>query len=109
MTNKEIELENMLIVDFMSIDEDVLTDDDYRLYMYNKYKYDDMDYDHDWNSLMPVVEKICKNYAYYQSNDSGEWQIMIDIANVNEVGANLLETVWLSVVKFIKWYNSNKL
>jgi hypothetical protein len=60
-----------------------------------------------WDWLMPVVEKISKNYVYYQSNDSGKWQILIDIASINIVSENLLEAVWRAIVEFIQWNNKH--
>jgi len=62
-------------------------------------------YHRTWEWIMPVLEKISKNYSCLISNDSGQWQILIDIASVNVVGDNLFEVVYESIIKFLKWYN----
>ena len=65
-------------------------------------------YDKSWEALMPVVEKISKNYSYYCSNDSGDWQVLIDIYGINIVGVNIREVTYKAVVEFIQCYNKSK-
>ncbi len=57
-------------------------------------------FDHDWNALMEVVEKITttNEFQEYEFN-SLFWEIFCKI-DINEV--------YIQVVIFIKWYNENK-
>lgn len=59
-------------------------------------------YHSSWDWLLPVVEKILGT-----ENNSSDWekhytQIHDSLWLIN------IESVWLSVVEFIKWYNQNK-
>lgn len=65
----------------------------------------DFEYDSSWDELMPVVEKIAKQYSVSIDNDSGMWQVMIDIANVNVVYPILRDAVYEAVVQFTQWHN----
>lgn len=67
-----------------------------------------------WDWLMPVVEKIEKDYWVTVTTTRGISAVSIHqpklayekIARVDS--ANKIEAVWLAVVEFIKWYNENK-
>lgn len=72
--------DNELIAEFMGVDHHPLT---------NKY-------DTSWDWLMPVVEKIGKQY------------IPTDLA-INRITIfEPIEGVYSAVVQFIKWYNQTK-
>jgi hypothetical protein len=68
----------------------------------------ELEYHTSWDWLMTVVEKISKDYSWYQSNDSGEWQVLINIADVNIVDNDLFKVTYKAVVEYIKWYNQQK-
>ncbi len=72
-------------------------------------------YNHDWNWLMEVVEKIesLKCPIYISGNNC---QIYERIGwgehigwHIDSYGKNKLEATYLAIIKFIKWYNQNKL
>jgi len=69
---------------------------------------DMMKYHSSWDWLMPVVEKISKDYSWYCSNESGKWQIIIDIASINIVAEDLFEVTYKVCIDFIEWYNKQK-
>jgi len=54
-------------------------------------------YHSSWDWLMPVVEKIIYNYDESKS---------LDI--MRELSYAKIESVYQSVIEFIKWYNQNK-
>ena len=109
MTQEEIE-GNTMIAEFM---EWRMANDGYNDTMFNgtdKYcMIDNLKYHSSWDWLMPVVEKIEKikgvhifikgnrceilNYGFEMDSPSSVYKI---------------ESVWLAVVEFIKWYNQNK-
>jgi hypothetical protein len=66
---------------------------------YNKY----------WDWLMPVVEKIETFKFKVTIRDQDCW---IDIGTKEEFGAGYqgskILSVWIAIVKFIKWYNENR-
>lgn len=62
----------------------------------------DLLYHTSWDWLMPVVEKIEKTTAFV--NIKG---CLVNISTIVEVSApTKLEAVWLAVVEFIEWYNT---
>lgn len=75
----------------------------------------DIVYHQSWDALMPVVEKIADKitgcivkiqfgYGYSECSIGNNVISMKDIGMINE--ATPIETVWLAVIQFIKWYNS---
>lgn len=69
-------------------------------------------YNENWNLLMPVVEKIealgatvyirksiCE-IAYIENNNA--------YCEVSEETPSKIKAVWLAIVNFINWYNSNQ-
>jgi hypothetical protein len=102
MTQKEILKGNKLIAEFMGLySYGVLNpvyaynDDDYLAC--NHYELKELIYHSSWDWLMPVVEKIGNipehGYVFKRSLDGGLFY--------------KIESVWLAVVEFIKWYNQN--
>jgi len=72
----------------------------------------EFDYDHNWNSLMPVVEKIETDLGWeliMYSNDCF-WNKFGDRPEglEYEFNGNRRSAVYLAVVEFIKWYNKIK-
>lgn len=70
-----------------------------------------LQYNSSWDYLMPVVEKIESkgfdvfiNGLYCRITDSGMSNFEIESGDVK----SKIEAVWLAVVEFIKWYNSQK-
>src|SRR5574344_1719127 len=66
------------------------------------YKPKNLKFHSSWDWLVPVVEKILGT-----ENNSSDWekhytQIHDSLWSIN------IESVWLSVVEFIKWYNKQK-
>ena len=105
MTQEEIE-GNKLIADFMGLWKGI------DCYEYSKdvcYGFKDLKYHSSWEWLMPVVEKIekIKGVRIFIKGNRCE------IFNYGfEMGSPLsvykIESVWLAVVAFIKWYNQTK-
>jgi hypothetical protein len=74
-------------------------------------------YDLDWNSIMPVVEKIEDSYKLCFLNISGkECNIIIHSEDgINEPlfewcenNSSKIDAVWIVVIEFIKWHNSKQ-
>lgn len=67
---------------------------------------DGLTFNTDWNELIPVVEKIEKDYH------TAILDKRCTISNADRLfekrGATKIESVWLSVIEFIEWYNNNK-
>ena len=138
MTDKEIIEGNKLIAEFMGIKEVQSSYDSYGqltpiwytkndVFKSNVYSVPNKSfaeflkkakYSSSWDWLMPVVEKINKDYVFdvsrnyvriYDINDYNEqddtiyviYQFLCD-------DKKLIDLVWLGVVEFIKWYNKNK-
>jgi hypothetical protein len=106
MKKKEIIEGNRLIAEFMK-DYELITDKGVYLYPQKGFYVDELEYHSSWDWLMPVVEKISIDYSYYQSNDSKQWQVMIDVSNTNIVSENLIDAIYKAVVEFIKYNNKN--
>lgn len=94
---------NKLIAEFMSVD--------LHEYVMNGGK--TLEYHSSWDWLMPVVEKIESNgfdvrirkddcVIYYCSDKSD------DVVLYLESKSGKMESAYLAVVEFIKWYNKNK-
>jgi hypothetical protein len=74
----------------------------------------------EWNDVMPVVEKIeslyCEtqiyHYKFYNPSHSCEISLVREPSytehTVEKKSNSKIESVWLAVVEFIKWYNQNK-
>jgi len=83
------------------------------------FDYEDMQYHTSWNWLMPVVEKI-ENIKDSENNYAFSFDIGRDFCVIfhndltqNTITAksehnNKIKSVWLAVVEFIKWYNSQR-
>jgi len=78
---------------------------------------DELEYDFNWNWLMPVVEKIAKDYHKTEIvSDEETDHCRITVYNeegerdneIFECGLSTLEATYKAVVEFIKWYNQNK-
>lgn len=70
------------------------------------YLTDALEYHYNWSWLMEVVEIISKKYSFYCSNESGQWQILIDISDTNVIGSDMLVVMYESVIHHIKWHNN---
>lgn len=106
MTQEQIE-GNKLIAEFMGRNKAFDPRD--KIYQYHS----------SWDWLMPVVEKIetirNKNGDYIFSIDTGRDYCLIyhndfiqRTISVKSFSGSKIKSVWLAVVEFIKWYNSNK-
>lgn len=74
----------------------------------------DFNYDTDWNWLMPVVEKIAKDYDVritWMPNAIDVTYIDRPDVSYGEIasigGLTAIENTFLTVVKFLEWYNRN--
>lgn len=85
-------------------------------------KCDDLKFHSSWDWLMPVIEKIEKEYPVLLSIKNkistfdNTWHIC-KIEFFSEITGNFqiikegvtkIKSVWLAVIEFIKWYNSQK-
>ncbi len=63
-------------------------------------------YDKDWNSLMPVVQRVKSTQLKEPITGTGIISILtrVDTALVQ----CKIELVWLAVVEFVNWYNHNQ-
>lgn len=104
MTKQEINENNKLIAEFMDlkIQTDGISWFDENFNALKRY-------DNDWNSLMPVVEKIENIYSKANKNGTLE-DLPIEVSNFlryNGFTTNI-NKVHEFVVEFIKWHNENK-
>ncbi len=95
---------------------------------YSDYRWS-LNYDKDWNLLMPIVEKIEKlghdcvmgfnNYCGFRhknlKNDKGNtltFESTHVVIEPNKIytwqASSKIEGIYIAVIKFIKWYNENK-
>ena len=98
--------EKRLIATFMNYADGKPLTDELLLILYN-----------DWNSIMPVVEKIetfvFDGDEYYNFQILGGCCVYIISSHGNELvtvdnGISKLDCVYKSVVQFIQWYNKQK-
>lgn len=86
----------------------------------------ELNYNSDWNCLMKVVEKIesikipqiaygfelnmlGKRCVTFSNSSNGKDVVVVGLHNYNKnIFYTKLQAVWLAVVEFIKWYNTNK-
>lgn len=95
---------NKLIEEFMADDWSMLCDN----YVWKNHGA----YDESWDRLMPVVEKISKDFDVSISS-VGMWACYISRSDsdVNDSVADfgghepMILNVWNAVVKFLEWYN----
>lgn len=66
---------------------------------------DDMDYHRNWQSLMPVVQKI---YKWVLNGDLPHEQNR-EYAFLSAPITSPINEIWMLVVAFIQWYNEHKL
>lgn len=123
MSEQEIIEGNKLIAEFMQAKNEF--SDIYYLpefgHYFNSYgqielndcfRTDELKYHSSWDWLMPVVEKIEKNFWVTTTTRRGYSAVSIHqpqrayekIARVDS--ENKLEATWKAIVEFIKWYNS---
>lgn len=84
----------------------------------NKWRdWGDMKFDSSWDWLMPVVEKIAENYDFTIQFYAGDCNCYCmkqtdsatDIPGIGHGGFKPnIESVYRSVVAFVKWYAKNK-
>jgi hypothetical protein len=113
MTEQEILEGNKLIADWMESSEKIPTDE-YELYLYNKFKYEDLNYHISWNSLISVYNEILKRFG-----ESTELKLRLAkdenciykfalknffVPFENELHIN---SCWLKATDLIRWYNAN--
>ena len=102
---------NFLIAQFMGYDYPNRGDECWKVSVSDLHNYND-----DWRLLMPVVEKIEKDFdemsivvkntrcKIYQYKDSMAEKAITDLViSETKIGA-----VWQSVISFITWYNQTK-
>jgi hypothetical protein len=111
MTEQEIIEGNKLIAEFMELKRGTTWK------VWNGYanftEYNDLKYHESWDWLMPIVENIeridwnvninqvcCIYDNQHKTTTSGK--------SISKSGATKIESVWLAVVDFIKWYNQNR-
>jgi len=102
MTQQQIE-GNKIIAEFMG---------DYDAYHWGKDPFNEYvkaTYHSSWGRLMPVVEKISKEYTInIHSYPESGFDVTIKEGNYRRgYGENYraIEATWLAIVDFIKWYN----
>jgi hypothetical protein len=119
MKREEILNGNKLIAEFMGIkyDENKYSHESSEFYFEDS----ELEYHFSWDWLMPVVEKIEKlDNGIYQVDILQEGcKIMVRCKNFNSPidktvskmpeGIRKIESVYLAVIEFIKWYNENKI
>jgi hypothetical protein len=129
MTQQEI-LDNELIAEFMGIevtrfkfrtwDALIIGDEDDAMDYGNLVYYNP---NHNWNQLMPVVEKIESlkmdttisifevkigiNRCFIEKHPQWDWNFEIypQPIEIIDDSINKIEVVWKAVIEFIKWYN----
>ena len=87
---------NRLIAEFMGLDLMSRTRDGWRPSVFN--------FHNSWDSLIPVINKVYisdqyLDYKFETSNIITNGGIEINTSNIN--------TTYIQVVEFIKWYNEN--
>lgn len=124
MEKKEIEEGNKLIAEFMGLKEPVFNpiSNSFLVYLpdcsFNNNEgligYAPVKWHTSWDWLMPVVEKIERNGAIIEIWLSIGKGCRITVPKSKEghwfagrESNELIEAVWLAVVDFVKWYNSN--
>ena len=99
MNNQSIEEGNILIAEFMGLQWQIF--EGHLLLSNGKGKPGyAKQYNEDWSTLMPVVEKIGNMYDNKQCFDAKD----LDIWNYSLFTP--IDKVWLSVIQFIKWYKT---
>jgi len=122
MTEQEIKDGNKLIAEFMGarltlrnnelavyLSENAVHAEYFRVTQYNKYH-------SSWDALMPVVEKIESLPKINAAVDINKNVVIVSIedgvilfhGNVFLDNNKKINTVFLAVVSFVKWYNENK-
>jgi len=94
MDNKLRE-ERILIARFMTYEPEVLEKD-----LLKAGCVESMQYDSDWNWIMPVVERIEDKYAYRYYDDG----LMHSITE-----CWIIENIYKACIEFIGWYNRDKI
>ena len=77
----------------------------------------DLYYHEDWNRLMQVIQKIEKTYLHPKKDDEINYTSLCTFReNMTRFycfslfqGETQIESAWLAVVDFIKWYNEKNL
>ena len=105
MKANEIIEGNKLIAEFMGVDVDSYTS--YAEELRKCYSESDLEYHSSWDWLMPVVDKLMS---------TKQCDMIIHAKNLVVISyggktfsyyeMSLIENVWIAVVEFIKWYNS---
>lgn len=117
MTQEEIIKGNKLIAEFNGKGNYSYYGHSIELYGTPHYPKNKIKYHISWDWLMPVVEKIIKEYMtdYYNEYDMGiPNSYYVAIGSDGKYSSqgisknSLIEATWLSVIEFIKWYNKNK-
>ena len=71
----------------------------------------ELNYNSDYGTLMPVVEKIQKMRVKFNNPKMEYGLTLINAMDrwlyVQHKSLSKIEAVWLAVVEFIKWYNAN--
>lgn len=98
--------DNELIAEFMGCDTHQKNDRAYYIPLLECYvTFDNLKYHKSWNWLMPVVEKIEKDY-HVTIRDRHCEIANADRAFIGREG-NKLRSTYKAVVEFIKWYNNS--
>lgn len=104
---------NKLIAEFMGLSmiskEEITEDIDI-----NKFCYQPR-YHSDWNWLMPVVEKINDLDSLYHINIYSavvtvfSYSPVETLCKFNNSDTSKIKAIWLAVLEFIKWFNTEKI
>jgi len=124
MTGKEIIEGNKLIAKFMEIKLEGKWRDGYDYALQHVYRFNDEYYDctlptdfgfhFSWDWLMPVVEKIETikieeyNINFSIMGKAACWTPSHWCGLKTYLADSKIEAVYMTVIEFIKWYNSNK-
>jgi len=101
---KTTEEKNVLIAEFMGYEKIVFPETSKYLGQYTNpiskrvYEVDNLDFNSDWNWLMPVVEKI---------NKIGKYGRILNNMHNGLMSADIQKT-FIACAEFTEWYNLNK-
>lgn len=117
LTEQEILEGNKLIAEFLGIEKKIYGETGITYYIDNiPYQLFKLKYHSSWDWLMPVVEKIeLDNSAVVINNNEcmivhygkPDESIEKDFSKTFNSGNTKIETTWIAVVAFIKFYNNN--
>jgi len=110
MTYSEILENNLLIAEFMNNWTDTGQEPAYYVYKHKGCSIHELEFHNSYDWIMPVIEKIENtviNGIQLSTNIEDQACFILGTSIFAEAETKL-EAIWLTVIKFIKWYNNNK-